>query len=254
MSTNTSPRQWYRPLVALRAVRALLKDPEDTGKVFVAIRAMSGPSDARNFQRFEASEMGRTILAERRSLIDLLNDRDALARMPEGSLGRRYLNFVQGENLTADGLVAASEEPGEREEFTDAQRLYSDRIRDMHDLWHVTAGYGRDGLGELSLLAFSYAQLGNLGIAMIIWFGARAGSKDYPKAGVWRAVREGYRLGRRATWWAAEDWEALLPLPIEEVRRRLGAEKPLAYREAVARVDEIERARGAPPMGPQLAA
>ena len=41
----------------------------------------------------------------------------------------------------------------------------------MHDLWHVTTGYGRDALGELSLLAFTYAQEQNRGIGAIalIW-------------------------------------------------------------------------------------
>ena len=41
----------------------------------------------------------------------------------------------------------------------------------MHDLWHVTTGYGRDALGELSLLAFTYAQEQNRGIGAIALYG-----------------------------------------------------------------------------------
>ena len=43
----------------------------------------------------------------------------------------------------------------------------------MHDLWHVTTGYGRDALGELSLLAFTYAQEKNRGIGAIVLYGYR---------------------------------------------------------------------------------
>lgn len=101
----------------------------------------------------------------------------------------------------------------------------------MHDLWHVTTGYGRDGLGELSLLAFSYAQLGNIGIAMIIFFGARGGVRESGDKRIWKAIWEGYRHGRQATWWAGEDWEGLLTAPLEDVRKQLGVSKPETYRE-----------------------
>ena len=43
----------------------------------------------------------------------------------------------------------------------------------MHDLWHVTTGYGRDALGELSLLAFTYAQEKIEGIGAIVLYGYR---------------------------------------------------------------------------------
>ncbi len=53
------------------------------------------------------------------------------------------------------------------------QRWYNARLRDMHDLWHVVTGYGRDSFGEACLLAFSYAQTRNRGIAFIAFFGTR---------------------------------------------------------------------------------
>lgn len=244
-----------QPLVAWRAVKALLADKEDTGQVFVAIRAMSGPSDDRNYRRFARDPMGRRILAENRSLLNMLSDQTALAALPAGSLGRAYLDFVQGENLSADGLVDASE-AGRQNYFLPDQQLFSDRIRDMHDLWHVAAGYGRDGLGELCLLAFSYKQLGNLGIALIILMGARAGAKDNPGAGIWAAIREGYRLGRQAAWLPAADWERLLGLPMETVRQELGLHAPVRYRQALAHVHAREAAgeMAGTAAGPSMAA
>lgn len=45
-----------------------------------------------------------------------------------------------------------------------------------------------------------------------------------------RAVREAWHNGRKARWLAAEDWEALLQRPLEEVRRDLSISLPSLYR------------------------
>jgi ubiquinone biosynthesis protein COQ4 len=37
----------------------------------------------------------------------------------------------------------------------------------MHDLFHIVTGYGRDPLGEACLTAFSFAQTGLKGFALI---------------------------------------------------------------------------------------
>lgn len=234
---------WYQPRAAMQAMRALMQDPEDTAQVFRIIRAMSGPSREKGYKRFLKSAVGRRVMAQRKNLADVLNDRDALRAMPEGSLGRAYLEFVERENLTADGLTDASIEGGRIIENPNVA-LYSNRTRDMHDLWHVTTGYGRDGLGELSLLAFSFAQLGNIGIAMIIYFGASSGVRESGDKRIWKAIWEGYRNGRRATWWAEEDWEGLLHAPLTEVRKQLGVNPPQTYREVFK--DHLEAAQVAP--------
>lgn len=224
---------WYQPRLAMKAMAKLMEDPEDTAQVFRIIRAMSGPSRQKSFKRFIKSPVGRRVMATRQELATVLNDRDALRAMPDGSLGRAYLEFVERENLSADGLKQANVEGG-RWTLTKDQELYSNRTRDMHDLWHVTTGYGRDGLGELSLLAFSFAQLGNIGIAMIIYFGTRGGVRESGDKRLWKAVWEGFRNGRRATWWAGEDWEGLLHAPLEDVRKQLGVVRPDTYRKVFA--------------------
>ena len=96
-----------RPFTAWRAVRALQANPEDTSQIFVIFHALRGRSGIRNFRRFKASATGRAILAEGRVLLDTLNGQAALAAMPEGSVGRAYLDFMTRENLTAAGLVQA---------------------------------------------------------------------------------------------------------------------------------------------------
>lgn len=107
------------------------------------------------------------------------------------------------------------------------------RVRDTHDIWHVLTGYKADeSLGEASLVAFSYAQLGGLGWAFI---GAAAALKSLSVTGnslFARAVWEGYRRGKAARWLPAEDYQRLLHEPLEAARERLGLVSPVAYLKA----------------------
>ena len=191
-----------RPFEAMRAMRALLKDKEDTAQVFRIVRALSGNSFEDRFRDFCADPMGRTILAEKRSLLKTLSDEEGLKACPPGSLGAAYLDFITTENISAAGLVQASEEGGDAGDDMDPDRsLFGQRLRDMHDLWHVTTGYGRDGLGELCLLAFTYAQERNRGIGFIVLMALRSVAKSHPGVPVLACAREGYRIGRRAAKW-----------------------------------------------------
>ena len=216
------------PIIAWRALRDLLRDPEDTAKVFVILRALTGKSILRGYNRFAATPTGAQLLAEQRSLLDTLSDREALRAMPEGSLGRAYLQFVEQENLSADGLVDASVSETDGYDEGSPIAYYSQRIRDMHDLWHVTTDYGRDTLGELCLLGFTYAQTSSPGLALII----AAGTLKHMRilgSDVIKAVRYGYQNGKRANWLPAEIWEELLPLPLNTVRQRLNVAAPEVY-------------------------
>jgi ubiquinone biosynthesis protein COQ4 len=230
------PRRRIRPLDAWHAIRALLRDPDDTRQVFKIVDALSGKSGERLFRRFRATASGARILHEKCDLLNALCQRDRLAALPPGSLGRSYLDFVTREQITADGLVAASLEAREQvEELSEDYRRTMERLRDMHDLWHVVAGYGRDLVGEASLLAFSFAQTWNPGLGFIAGVAyLRIG--DVP--GARGLIREAFRRGRRAAWLPGEDWEALLARPLDEVRSRLRVGEPPRY--------EAVRSEGAP--------
>ncbi|WP_339830108.1 Coq4 family protein [uncultured Parvibaculum sp.] len=235
-------RKRIEPLKALRAIRALIADKEDTGQVFKIIDALSGGANDRQFRHFIATETGQRIAAEKRDLIATLNKREWLSSLPEGTLGRSYYAFMAEENLTADGLVEASKEAPRRYARDENEQLFGDRLRDQHDLWHVTTGYGRDGLGELALLSFTYAQTRNRGIGFIVLVGARISSKRNPDLKLWRVVREGFQHGKRAKWLPATDWEAMLERPLDEVRALLGIEAPAAYNAVEPITSERERA------------
>jgi ubiquinone biosynthesis protein COQ4 len=224
--------QEMQPLVALRALRRLINNPELTEEVFVIIRAMSGSALERGFRRFQALPLGRQILREQRQLLAVLQDRSKLASMPADSLGRAYAAFTSSEQITAEGLVLASAPEDADYESAELQ-LYGERLRDMHDLWHTSTSYGSDAFGEVCLLAFTYAQTRNRGVGIIAIVGMLKLTRELG-ASVLGAVWRAYRDGRRAAWLPGQDWESLLNLPLSEVRKRLRLVEPLRYEEALA--------------------
>ena len=89
----------------------------------------------------------------------------------------------------------------------------------------VLTGYGRDEAGEAANLAFTYAQVPNLGIGLIVVAGSVLGPLDL--SFYWpRELYRADRRGRRAALLAAVPYERLLPLPLAEVRALLGIEAP----------------------------
>jgi ubiquinone biosynthesis protein COQ4 len=211
--------EWRR---AWRAVRTLMDDPDRTEQAFEVIAALSGRDFERLFQRFLTHPDGRALLAERPSLLETLSDREALRALPEGSFGRAYADFMEAGHLTAQGLVEAeaASEAAVRIKSIDAERAwFGNRLRDIHDLWHVLTGYGRDEAGEAANLAFTFAQMPQRGIALILLFiltrphGSRV---QWP-----RYLYRAWKRGRRAAWLPAVVYERLLPLPLETVRSLL---------------------------------
>lgn len=225
---DSQPRDWPH---AWRALKQLIADPERTDLVFEIIRALSGNAFEKAWQRFRAHPDGQRLLGARPSLLSTLSDRIALRALPEGTFGRAYATFMDAAQLDAGGLVAAEEEASQnyaRDDggWQDSDREYfGDRLRDMHDLWHVLTGYSRDEAGETANLAFTYAQVPNLGIGVMVLAGAALGPHDlsmYWPRYLWRA----YRRGRRAALLTVAPYEDLLALPLADVRRRLAIDAP----------------------------
>lgn len=217
-----------RPLDAYRAFRRLWSDPDDTGAVFDFLDATDGPFAEGWFQRFRGTRLGKRVLEEERDLLSVLADRTWLASMPEGSLGRSYLEFVEREKLSAAGLVEASQDEqgfGYEDWLDEGRARFASRLRDQHDLEHVVTGYGRDVLGETALLAFDLGQSMSLGLFVLVASGLLEADADQR-----RLIRAAYRRGRRAAWLPATDWEGLMELPLGDVRALLGLGEPPRYR------------------------
>jgi len=220
---TVAPRiQWGR---AWRAMRRLMTHPEETGQAFEAISALSGSDFERLFQRFVAHPDGRALYLERPSLLAAVSDRAALRAMPAGSFGRAYAEFMDAAGLDAQGLVDAenkAQADGRWNDTDPGREWFGDRLRDMHDLWHVLTGYGRDEAGEAANLAFSFAHAPFRGIALILLGIGISPLPDGLGRVEWlRYLYRAWRRGRSGAWLPAVRYERLLPRPLEEVRQTL---------------------------------
>lgn len=218
-----------RPLTAVRAIRELFANPDETQYVFEIIEALQGPSLVRMRDRLQKSESGRQLLAEQPGLVPLLKDRESLRGMPKGSLAHAYLAFVEGEGISADGLVGASDISRQDDEAAEL-RWIRDWLRDTHDLWHAVLGYQGDLVGEAALLAFSHHETRNMGVGMIAtvaWF--KIGRTTDPSIAARHTIIDGRRRAKQAAWFVEVPWHEWLARPIEEVRRDLGVGRPVQY-------------------------
>jgi ubiquinone biosynthesis protein COQ4 len=232
----------FSPRRAFRAARALAADPDDLPQVFTIIEALSGRTLDRTARRLADSPAGRRLLTERPDIVDRLADRAALSRLPEGSLGRAYLAFVEREKISADGIRAAGKQGMTNTDPIPAPLDWVHaRMRDTHDLWHAATGYSGDVLGETALLAFTFAQSWNPAIGLIIGIGLTK-TRGAPDGGAAarRIILDGFRRGFKAAWLPGQDWESLLALPLADVRQRLGLEAPAVYAEV--RSSELKKA------------
>ena len=223
-------RKTMQPLRALKAVRRLIADKDDTEQVFEIMNALVGRSTQWGYRRMLTSPVGGVAAYQRTELADVFQDHNYLRSLPQGSLGRAYLEFIEAQNFSAYGLVDESRKVVDSEiEAAHPHAWYARRLRDVHDVWHVLTGYGANALGEGCLVAFSLPQTRSKGfgvIAFAVGMQFARARTGYPCA---RAVWQAWRDGRKAAWLPEQDYAALMAMPLEEARRVLGIPEPYLY-------------------------
>lgn len=227
----------FRPLKALRHFRNLVADKEDTKEVFFIIEALKGRKIRYQAEAFLRSEEAKDFIRreDQLPLADMLDDHSRWDDCGPDTVAQHYIRFMKREHLTANGLVEESYDWRPRDERpVDQVEWYLNRLRDTHDLFHVLTSYGRDALGEVALLGFSYEQNHNLGVKFIAYAGARQIKKTTgTSAPLYAAIKEGRALGRAAQTLAHMDVEAVMRLNIEEARGQLNIGTPTVYRECL---------------------
>jgi ubiquinone biosynthesis protein COQ4 len=219
LPANTHPLRLRKVLRLMRAMRHS-EDPVQAGLEF--FDAVGGLGGETTFQRFARRPEGRRLLRTRPDLVGLLGDREALAAMPGGSLGRAYLAFAEENGFVADGLVKQNRAVEREQANSDLHRQWFwDRFTIAHDLWHVLTGCDTSEAGEVQLLAFSYAQTPQRGYLILLGLAAMGHSQ---KLAHLRQQSTSWRAGRRAHDLVSLPWEAFLAWPLEEVRRCYGVE------------------------------
>ena len=201
-----------RALAALRALVGLALDPKRLDLVFALTEALNGDCFARVARDLAGDAGGRRILDERPSIDSQRVDFDALAALPDGTLGREYVRFLRDHAITPDIFRP----PGG---FAEAAAYVTLRIRQTHDIWHVLTGYAPDVHGEILLSAFNYAQLrAPSSLAIAVLGTLRFGSSRPGFAG---QVRRAFARGRATRPLAAFYWEDHWDEPLASLRARL---------------------------------
>ena len=161
---------------------------------------------------------------------------DALAAMPEESVGRGYHGFLTKNGLEKnlatnykmlhDALAAA----GRLDRMPADMRYAIIRGFQIHDILHVITGYSPSGLDELSLQAFCLAQLQFPYFGM--WMATTTSRMTFlhPDSivAVMDAITQGWRFGRNVKNLQFEKWETMFEQPLADVRLRFGVADTLS--------------------------
>jgi ubiquinone biosynthesis protein COQ4 len=204
---------------ALRALAKVLADPSRTDQVLeFSIYANAGTLK-RRVERFFDDPHARRFYEERRTLDSKTIDLDVLGRLPEGTLGRAYANFMRSHGITPEIF------DGTPPQVADPRIAYAvQRLRQTHDLWHVVTGYETDALGEIVLQAFTFAQTRAPSSGIITFAGTLRALRARPRLPL--DVARALRAGRRAEAFAIFPWEDHWETPLATVRELLGVRAP----------------------------
>lgn len=146
---------------------------------------------------------------------------EALAALPDGSLGNDLYRLIVDNNFNLEVL---EREGSQLQNAPPALRYLNFRILQMHDVWHLVAGYRTTVLQEVAISAFSLAQFNHNYSAMLIATTIVASLKNSVGAAGFaiQVIAEGWLHGRTMPSFMAIEWEDEWHLPMAEIRARHG--------------------------------
>lgn len=145
-------------------------------------------------------------------------ERDRLLQYPPNSLAYAYGTHLKQANLNPNFFRQV-------QVVDDASYLFQ-RLRQTHDIWHVVTGFGIDGLGEMELKAFEYAQTRRPMAVVLIGLVILSEVFKTPTSlgTFFDRITAAYQLGAKVQPLFAQKWEDHWEKPVEEWRRELGIE------------------------------
>lgn len=146
-------------------------------------------------------------------------DVDALSRCPEGSLGKELYDLLTQNGYDPEVLdrnaIALSELPP-------ALCYLNTRILQMHDVWHLVAGYETTGSQEIAISSFQLAQFGHNYSAMFLAAVSMISHTLTPQGYniLMQIVAEAWQHGRQTPAMMAIEWEDEWNTPMEKLRSK----------------------------------
>jgi len=133
-------------------------------------------------------------------------DIEALAACPEESLGRSLYNMIiendyDPEVLDRDAIMLSALPP--------SLRYLNTRILQMHDVWHLVAGYETTGTHEIAISSFQLAQFGHNYSAMFLAVVSTISHCEQPRGFtiLMQIIAEAWQHGRSTPAMMDIEWE-----------------------------------------------
>lgn len=148
-------------------------------------------------------------------------DIDALSRCPENSLGRLLYRMIVDNGYDPEVL---DRETIKLSALPHALHYLNARILQMHDVWHLVAGYTTNSSNEIAISAFQLAQFGHNYSAMFLAAVTVMSATKEPRGFtiLMQIVMEAWQHGRAAPVMMDIEWESEWNSSLESIRTKYG--------------------------------
>ena len=98
------------------------------------------------------------------------------------------------------------------------------RILQMHEVWHLVAGYETTGTGEIAISSFQLAQFGHNFSSMFLAAVMAIGTFKEPRSFnvLMQVINEGWHHGRQTPWMMDVEWEQEWETSLDDIRAKYG--------------------------------
>lgn len=166
-----------------------------------------------------ANPTGRRILRDRPRITSKTLSMEYLRSLPANTVGRAYVNWLDREGVTPD--TRSQVRYIDNEECAYVMQRY----RESHDFYHAVTGLPIVREGEIALKAFEFANTGlpmtGLSVGSVATLKKKERQRFWGIYGPW-AFRNGVRSADVINVY----WEEELENDVEDLRNRLGIERP----------------------------
>lgn len=211
--------------LAIGSAVASLINPRRAEMIAACGEATAQPFFIRRLRdRMLADPTGRRILRDRPRITSKTMSLEKLRQLPENTVGHTYASWLDREGVTPDTRDQVRYIDNEEEAYV------MQRYRECHDFYHAVTGLPIFVEGEIGLKAFEFA---NTGLPMT---GLSLGAIVRLKPEERKRMFETYLPWALSNGLKAKDvicvyWEEELETDVEDLRNRLGIERPPDLRE-----------------------
>lgn len=146
-------------------------------------------------------------------------DMSALANCPQDSLGYALHRLILDNGY--DPEVLARDDLG-FDELPHVLHYLNARILQMHEVWHLVAGYRTTAFGEIAISAYQLAQFGHAYSSMFLAAAMAIGTFNEPRGFnvLMQIITEGWQHGRESPVMMDIDWEQEWDSSLDVIRTR----------------------------------